>query len=62
MIPYDFPKWRTPHAIAVTTADVTDRKGALDAFKNHHETLCGVKSALLDEGYTGQPLADEICG
>ena len=46
-----------PHAIAVTTADVTDRAGALVAFSEHQDNLSAVKNMLVDGGYTGQPFA-----
>lgn len=48
-----------PHAIAVTTADVTDRRGALTAFMHHQESLSEVRSVLVDGDYTGEPFADE---
>ena len=38
-----------PHAIAVTTANVTDRKGALKAFADNLPNLSSVKSVLVDE-------------
>lgn len=48
-----------PHAIAVTTADVTDRDGAIQAFeaKKH---LLKVKKILADGGYTGKPFAEKV--
>jgi len=49
-----------PHAIAVTTADVTDRKGALQAFTSHRKSLSRVINVLADGGYTGQPFADGV--
>ncbi len=49
-----------PHAIAVTTADVTDRAGALEAFTMHKKTLSRVVNVLADGGYTGQPFADGV--
>ena len=49
-----------PHAIGVTTADVTDRKGALAAFTLHKPSLLKVKHVLTDSGYTGQPFADGV--
>jgi len=49
-----------PHAIAVTTADVTDRAGALAAFCEHQERLSAVTKVLVDGGYTGQPFADAV--
>lgn len=49
-----------PHAIAVTTADVTDRKGALQAFTSHQESLSHVINILVDGGYTGEPFANGV--
>ena len=46
-----------PHAIAVTTAEVTDRKGALEALAMHKKSLGNVVNVLADGGYTGQPFA-----
>lgn len=39
-----------PHAIAVTTADVTDRKGAILALKRYAKELKAVKGILADGG------------
>lgn len=49
-----------PHAIAVTTADVTDRKDALQAVERCPQQLLRVMSVLVDGGYTGQPFAQAI--
>jgi transposase len=49
-----------PHATAVTTADVTDRKGALEAFERNKASLGRVKSVLGDSGYTGEPFAQGV--
>ena len=46
-----------PHALDVTTADFTDRKGALQAFDRHKASLPNVKNVLADGGYTGEPFA-----
>jgi transposase len=46
-----------PHAIDVTTADVTDRNGALQAFTRHKGALPDVENVLADGGYTGEPFA-----
>jgi transposase len=46
-----------PHAIDVTTADITDRKGALQAFDRHKNNLPDVENVLVDGGYTGEPFA-----
>lgn len=43
-----------PHAIAVTTADVNDRNGALLLFLLHEEGLSEVRKVLADGGYTGE--------
>ena len=51
-----------PHAIAVTTADVTNRNGALQAIDRCKPNLDLVESILVDSGYTGQPFADSVMG
>ncbi|TXT28392.1 MAG: IS4 family transposase [Rhodocyclaceae bacterium] len=54
-----------PHAIAVTTADVTDRKGALLALGRCAADLQTVQCLLADGGYVGQPFAlavEELLG
>ena len=54
-----------PHAVAVTTGDVTDRKGALQALQRCKPHLSRVQSLLADSGYVGQPFAvgvQEILG
>lgn len=49
-----------PHALAVTTAEVTDRNGALAAIDRSKSSLGGVESVLVDGGYSGQPFADGV--
>ena len=49
-----------PHAIAVTTADVTDRKGALLALGRCAADLQAVQRILADGGYVGQPFAQAV--
>lgn len=49
-----------PHAIAVTTAEVTDRKGALQALERCRPGLGQVQSLLCDSGYTGEPFAEGV--
>lgn len=49
-----------PHTVAITTAEVTDRKGALAALKRCKPTLSRVQKLLCDSGYTGQPFAQGI--
>ncbi|WP_434802638.1 IS5 family transposase [Paracidovorax konjaci] len=49
-----------PHAVAVTTAEVTDRKGALLALTRCTPNLSRVQSLLDDSGYVGQPFAQGV--
>jgi len=49
-----------PHAIAVTTAEVTDRKGALQALAHCKPGLKQVQSLLCDSGYVGKPFAEGV--
>jgi transposase len=49
-----------PHAVAVTTADVTDRNGALAAIDRCKSSLESVESVLVDGGYTGEPFANGV--
>lgn len=49
-----------PHAIAVTTAEVTDRKGALQAMERNTHALGRVQSLLADGGYVGRPFAQGV--
>jgi transposase len=49
-----------PHAIHVTTANITDRAGALEAFSIYKESLSNVKNILVDGGYTGEKFADAV--
>ena len=49
-----------PHAFAITTANVTDRTGALLAFSNYKQTLSAVKNVLADSAYTGEPFAVSV--
>jgi transposase len=49
-----------PHAIAVTTAEVTDHQGALNGIGQHTENLSAVSVVLTDGGYTGQPFANAV--
>jgi transposase len=49
-----------PHAIAITTADVTDRAGALQALSTHKQKLSSVKNILADSGYSGENFAHDV--
>ena len=42
-----------PHAVAVTTAEVTVRKDALQALRRCKSRSGGVQSLLADSGYVG---------
>ncbi|BBL57810.1 IS5 family transposase [Methylomonas koyamae] len=49
-----------PHAIEVTTAEVTDRAGALKAIARCVANLTQVSNVLVDGGYSGQPFATAV--
>ena len=49
-----------PHALTVTTAEVTDRQGALQALERCKPNLKRVQSLLCDGGYTGEPFAEGV--
>jgi len=54
-----------PHAILVTTADVTDREGALKMIGFNLDNLSSVKKFIVDGGYSGVNFANavnESCG
>ena len=51
-----------PHAIHVTTANVTDRAGALAMFDENRSGLNQVQKVLVDGGYTGKPFATAVQG
>ena len=49
-----------PHAISVTTANVTDRKGAVEAITKNRSSSSTVKSIMVDAGYTGKPFSNTV--
>ena len=49
-----------PHAIHVTTANVSDKAGALEMLSQQQDTLGGVRQVLVDAGYTGNPFANQV--
>lgn len=49
-----------PHAIVITTANVTDREGAIIMTKQCQTNLSEVKNMLVDGGYTGEKFAAQI--
>ena len=49
-----------PHALLVTTANISDKAGAIDMLRNGKENLSCVEAVLCDGGYIGQPFADSV--
>jgi transposase len=49
-----------PHAIYITTANVTDRDGAALMFEDAKNNLTAVKNVLADGGYTGEKFANKV--
>ena len=41
----------------MTTANITDRNGSLEAFSLHQDQLSDIKNVLADGGYSGKPFA-----
>jgi transposase len=54
-----------PHAIIVTTANVTDRQGAIEMIALNLQNLSSVQKFLVDGGYSGEIFANSVqklCG
>ena len=49
-----------PHAITVTTANISDKAGAKQMVQEHKGSLSEVANVLVDGGYNGSPFADFI--
>ncbi len=49
-----------PHAIHITTANVTDRAGAIEMATKWQTNLSSVTNVMVDGGYTGEPFAGAI--
>lgn len=49
-----------PHAIHITTANVSDREGAIEMIDDAKENLDNVKNVLVDGGYSGEKFSLEI--
>jgi len=49
-----------PHAIHITTANITDREGAVAMMSDAKENLENVKNVLVDGGYSGEKFSSEI--
>lgn len=52
-----------PQAVMLTTADVSDRSGAIEMMEYYcdvTDNLSSIKKVLVDGGYTGEPFADAV--
>lgn len=49
-----------PHAIYISTANITDREGAIEMVSNFKENLQNVKKVLVDGVYSGEKFASKI--
>ena len=49
-----------PYKVSVTTANVTDRNGAIEMFSQPELSLAALKKVLCDGGYTGEEFASKI--
>ena len=49
-----------PHMLYVTTANVTDRAGAIAGFESCNKNLHKVQKVITDSGYSGKPFAESI--
>ena len=49
-----------PHAIHITTANITDREGAIVMFNDSKARLLSVENILVDGGYTGENFALQV--
>ncbi len=49
-----------PHAMHITTANITDRDGAEIMLSRAKKNLSAVKTVLVDGGYTGEPFAEKV--
>jgi transposase len=49
-----------PHAIHITTANITDREGAIEMISDAKENLKEVENVLVDGGYSGEKFSLEV--
>lgn len=49
-----------PHSAYVTTANITDKMGTLEAFSLYRDHLSDVKNVLADGGYSDQTFAGAV--
>ena len=46
--------------MSVTTADVTDRNGAIGMLKKYNDNLSQVQNILVDAGYSGEKFTNSV--
>jgi len=51
---------RLPHAICITTDNITDREGAKTLLRQHAKRLSHVKNVMVDSGYRGEAFANSV--
>ena len=49
-----------PHALFVSKASMTDRKGAISMIECQKDSLCSMETFLVDGGYMGETFAKEV--
>ena len=49
-----------PHAICITTSNITDREGAKTLLRQHAKRLSRVKNVMVDGGYRGEAFANSV--
>ena len=49
-----------PHALSVTTANISDKAGAIQMLEEHKQALRQTENVMVDGGYQGRPFADAI--
>lgn len=49
-----------PHALYVTTANISDKAGAIKMIEFHRNSLSRVSNILCDGGYIGKPFAERV--
>lgn len=49
-----------PHAICITTANITDREGAKTLRRQNAKRLSRVKNVMVDGGYRCEPFANSV--
>ena len=49
-----------PHAICITTANITDREGAKTLLRQHAKRLSRVNNVMVDGGYRSEAFANSV--